>query len=122
MRLGLKIVIKKVFWGERIPKFHGSWNQRNTDSICFDVYIGLHLQTLKESFYKNFETSALEIRALQIPSHQMNHFQVFPKALLEWRLCVPNASQHIHKTLFRQTNGCWNVYIFHLFAFLKKQH
>ena len=50
---------------------------------------GLPFMTRKEIFYKNFETSALETRTLQILSHQMNHLQAL------YLKCFPAHKQNL---------------------------
>ena len=106
---------KGIWQGKKV---HGNWNQRKTDSISFDVYANwFALTDIKGKLLQEFfETSALEIRTLQILSHQRNHLQVFPKALLGWR--APSVSlipPSTHKHYLGRLEGV-EMFIFFFFA------
>lgn len=121
LQLGMKLVIKKAFGGGR--------NSMETETreiqIAFPLMymlIGFVLTDIKGKLLQEFfETSALGIRTLKILSHQRNHLQVFPKALLGWR--APSMSPmppSTYKHYLGRLEGV-EMFIFFFFCSLKKK-
>lgn len=116
LQLGMKIVIKKAFGGGR----NFMETETRETQIAFPLtymLIGFALTDIKGKLLQEFfETSALEIRTLQILSYQRNHLQVFPKAVQGWR--APSVSlipPSTHKHYLGRLEGV-EMFIFFFFA------